>query len=171
MSTLDYSAVIFTPSHSITGILGARDQRLSDLLNDTRESIVRLRAAKISRHIDPTRIVAEHPTAIIPKDEIAIAFEPALREVPSSKRLYSFVRKQQSQIFIVLDGFEVSGSIHTLGSSTPFDIRELITIEKPRFLPVTKARISFAGDDRYLINREAIIVNIQRIHYIAKAEA
>jgi hypothetical protein len=171
MSTLEYSAVIFTPFHSITGILVARDQRLSDLLNDTRESIIRLRSAKVSRHNDPARIVAEHSTAVLPKDQIAMAFEPGLREAPSPKRLYSYVRKQQSQIFILLDGFEVSGLIHSLASASPFDIHELISIMKPSFLPVTQASVSFASDERYVIKREAIIVNIRRVNYIAKPGA
>ena len=170
MSTLDYSAVIFTPFHSISGTLASRDQRLSDLLNDTRESVIRLRNAKVSRQIDSSKIIAENSIAIISKDEIVIAFEPGPRESPSTKRLYSFVRKRQHQIFMVLDGFEVSGVMHTLGSIDTGDIHELITVQKDRFLPVTQARITFANDERYLITRDAIIVNVQRIDYIAQAD-
>jgi hypothetical protein len=171
MNTLDYDAVILTPFHSITGILTARDQRLSDILNDTRESIIRIRGAKVSRHSDPGRIVAEHAAAIIAKEDIAIAFEPVPREGPSAKRLYTYMRKQQSQIFMLLDGFEVSGLMHTLGSTDPTEIHGLLTVQKERFLPVTQARVSFTNDDRYLIKRDAIIVNVQRIQYIAKPES
>jgi hypothetical protein len=171
MSTPDYSVVIFTPFHSISGTLPSQDQRLSDLLNDTRESAIRLRNAKVSRLNDPGKIVVEHPIAILPKDEIVIAFEPEPRESRAPKRLYSFVRKKPHQIFMVLDGFEVSGVMHTLGSIDPMDIHELITIQKERFLPVTQARVTFASDERYLLKRDAIIVNIHHIHYIAKAEA
>lgn len=171
MSSMDYNAVLFTPLHSVTGIVSAKEQRLSDLLNDPRESVVRLRNAKLYRQSEPGRVIAEHAVAFIPKEEIAIAFEPVPREDLSPKRLYSFVRKQQNQVFIVMDGFEVSGVLHTLSQMESFDIHDLIAGRKVMFLPVTQAQVIFATDDRYLIKREAIIVNVQHIHYIAKAEA
>jgi hypothetical protein len=171
MSSLEYNTVLFTKFHSITGMLTVREQRLSDLLNDTRESIIQIRGAKVSRHSDPARIVAEHAMAIISKEEIAIAFEPAPREDVSPKRLYSFVRKQQSTVFMLVAGFEVSGLMHTLGGADPADIHGLLALQKERFLPVTQARVSFAADERYLIKRDAIVVNLHHIQYIAKPDS
>lgn len=169
MSAQEHIAVIFTPSHSITGTLTKRDQRLSDVLNDMRESAVHLRNVKVSRHNDPGKILAEHVLSLVPKELIAIAFEPGSREPPSSKRLYSYVKKQQQEIFMLLDGFEVGGVIHILGNIDPLDIHALIATQKERFLPVTNALVTFASDERYLVKRDAIIVNLQRINYIAKA--
>jgi hypothetical protein len=171
MSSPDYNAVILTPFHSITGTLVLRDQRLSDLLNDHRESAIRLRNVKVSRLGEPEKVVVEHSTAVIAKDEIVIAFEPPQRVNQSAKRLYSYVKRQQHEIFVVLDGFEVRGVVHTLGSIDPLDLHELITIQKERFLPVTHARITFASDERRVIEQDAIIINVQRVHYMAKGDA
>jgi hypothetical protein len=58
--------------------------------------------------------------------------------------------------------------MHTLGTIDPFDLHEFITIQKERFLPVTQARIAFADKEHRLLEQDAIIVNLQRAHYIAK---
>ena len=168
MSAPDYNVVLLTTLHSITGNLVLQDQRLSDLLNDHRESAIRLRKARVSRLGELESLVVEHAIAVIPKDEIAIAFESAPRVTPRAKRLYSYVRRQQHEIFAVLGALEVRGIMHTLGSIDPLDLHELITIQKERFMPVTQARITFASGERRILEQNAIILNLQRIQYMAK---
>ncbi len=67
MSAPDYNVVLLTTLHSITGNLVLQDQRLSDLLNDHRESAIRLRKARVSRLGEPESLVVEHAIAVIPK--------------------------------------------------------------------------------------------------------
>lgn len=167
----DHPAVIFTEFHSITGTVAAQDRRLSDLLNDSRESVIHLRDSQVSRHTNPGVIIAQHPLSIVPKESITIAFEAGPREASSTKRLYSFVRKQPHRIFIALDGFEVNGLMHTLGKIDPKDIQQLITMQKDNFLPVTEANVTFATDEQYQFKRDSIIVNVKRIRYFAEAES
>jgi hypothetical protein len=162
-----YSVVVLTARHSITGELLFRDQRLSDFLNDRRETVVSLRKVQVARLREPGKILQEHPAAVVPKAWAVVVFEPPQKAIPPAKRFYGYVRKQMHEVFLVMEGMEVRGTLHTTGD---LDLRRILTATGESFLPLTRAVVTLDANERYVIEQEAIMVNANLIRYIAKVE-
>ncbi len=169
MPNANYNVVIITQFHTIMATIDLIDQRLSDLLNDQRHSAVRLRDVRITRLGSPTKLLEQHSAAILHKDQIVLAFE-TLPPPKTTKRLYGYVKKMAYKVYMILDEVEVQGYIHTTGGLELNDIHRFITGQREHFLPVTQATVTFCSDERFAIRQDAIIVNMQRMHYIAKIE-
>ncbi|MCX7838553.1 MAG: hypothetical protein N2559_03735 [Anaerolineae bacterium] len=164
-----YQVVLLTARHSISGEITLQDQRLSDFLNDRRETTMRLTNTQVARLSDPSKVIQRNAEAVIPKSLIAVAFEPPQHAIPSSKRLFGYVHKQQHEVFLVLEGLEVHGILHTTGE---LDLRRYLAINADSFLPITRATVYLDVSDRYVIEQDAILVNARWIRYIApKASA
>jgi hypothetical protein len=160
-----YSVVILTARHSISGELRLYDQRLSDHLNDRRDTTITLRDTQIARLTDPGKVIAKNDMAVIPKAWIVVAFEPPQKAIPPAKRFYGYVRKQTHEVFMVLEAMEVRGTLHT---TSALDLRRIITNSTEAFLPLTKAAVILGVNDRYVIEQEAVMVNASLIRYIAE---
>lgn len=163
-----YQVVILTARHSISGEITLQDQRLSDFLNDRRETTMRLVNTQVARLSDPSKVIQRNPEAVIPKSLIILAFEPPQKAIPPSKRLFGYVRKQQHEVFLVLEGMEVHGVLHTTGE---LDLRRYLATTTDSFLPITRATVYLDVSDRYVIEQEAILVNARWIRYIAPKES
>jgi hypothetical protein len=164
-----YQVVILTARHSIAGALALQDQRLSDFLNDRRDTAMRLLETQVARLSEPSKVIQRNPEAVIPKSLIAIAFEPPQKAIPPSKRLFGYVRKQQYDVFLTLEGLEVHGILHTTGD---LDLRRFLVTTQDSFLPITRATVYLDANDRYVIEQDAILVNARLVRYIApKASA
>lgn len=159
-----YQVVILTARHSISGALALQDQRLSDFLNDRRDTAMRLLETQVARLNEPSKVIQRNPEAVIPKALIAIAFEPPQKAIPLSKRLFGYVRKQQYDVFLTLEGLEVHGILHTTGD---LDLRRFLVTTQDSFLPITRATVYLDANDRYVIEQDAILVNARLIRYIA----
>ncbi len=160
--------VILTRFHSITGETDLGTQRLSDTLNDDRQSAIRLANTQVARLSNPTKLIAQQNSAVVPKHQIVVAFEP--QPPPTTPRhIYSYIKKSQHGIFLTTDGIEVRGFMHTTETSEIADIYHFLVMRKEPFMPLTQAVITFCDDDRLLIKQNAIMVNVQRIHYIGKS--
>jgi len=164
---ITYKVVILTTRHSISGEIQLQDQRLSDFLNDRRDTSMRLLNTKVARLHDPGKIIQRNAEAVILKSMVGVAFEPPQTAIPPSKRLYGYVRKQQYDVFLVLEGMEVHGILHTAGD---LDLRRLLVASSDSFLPITHATVYLDANDRYVIEQDAILVNARMIHYIAPKE-
>ncbi len=161
--------VILTPFHSIMGEIDLGGQRLSDLLNDSRQSATRLVNTQVARLSNPSKLIAQQNASVVPKQQIVVAFEP--QPPPTTARhIYSYVKKNQHGVFLTTDGIEVKGLIHTTEAPEIADIYQFIVMRREMFIPVTQAVITFCDDERFIIKQNAIMVNIQRIHYIAKSQ-
>jgi hypothetical protein len=166
-SSVSYSVVVLTARHSITGELLFRDQRLSDFLNDRRETVISMRNAQVARLNEPGKILQQHPAAVVPKAWAVVIFEPPQKAIPPAKRFYGYVKKQAHEVFLVMEGMEVRGTLHT---TTDLDLRRILTSSGETFLPLTKAVVTLDANERYIIEQEAIMVNANLIRYIAKFE-
>jgi hypothetical protein len=164
---ITYQVVILTARHSITGELVHHSQRLSDFLNDRREAMIALENTQVARLRDPGKILQRHASAVVPKIWIAAAFEPPQKAIPVAHRFYGYVRKQTHDVFIVLDGMELRGTLHTAGE---FDARRILTASTDSFLPITKATITLYANDQFVIQQDTVMVNATRIRYLAKIE-
>ena len=87
-TSLSFQIVLFTEHYSITGGLFLREQRLSDFLNDRRDSTILLRNASMARLEDPAKIIEKTPFSIIPKAGIVLAFEPPQKTTPTGRQVH-----------------------------------------------------------------------------------
>lgn len=166
MATI-YQVVILTARHSISGDMPLQDQRLSDFLNDRRDTSMRLLDTQVARLNDPSKIIQRNAEAVVLKASVAVAFEPPQKAIPPSKRLFGYVRKQQYEVFLILEGLEVHGILHTTGD---LDLRRFLATTPDSFLPITRATVYLDANDRYVIEQDAILVNARLIRYIAPRE-
>jgi hypothetical protein len=162
-----YQVVILTARHSVSGEIQLQDQRLSDFLNDRRDTSMRLLDTRVARLNDLSKIIQRNAEAVILKALISVAFEPPQKAIPPSKRLYGYVRKQQYDVFLMLEGMEVQGILHTAGE---LDLRRFLVASTESFLPITRATVYLDANDRYVIEQDAILVNARLIRYIAPKE-
>ena len=88
MSTVEpavaYRVVILTSRHYVSGDLLFKNQRLSDYLNDRRESMISLRNVEVARLHEPGKILQAHPAAVVPKTWATVAFEPPQKSIPAT---------------------------------------------------------------------------------------
>lgn len=161
-----YSIVLLTANHSISGELLFRGQRLSDFLNDRRETVVSLLDATVARLDEPGKVVQKQPAAVVPKSWVIVAFEPPQSAIPPAHRFFGYVKKEAHEVFVVMEGMEVRGTLHTAGD---LDLRRVLTVPEHTFLPITKAIVTLESNRKYVIEQDAIMVNSARIKYIGKS--
>jgi hypothetical protein len=163
-----YQVVILTARHSISGEIQLQDQRLSDFLNDRRDTSMRLLNTQIARLGDPGKIIQRNADSVVLKSLVVVAFEPPQKAIPPSKRLYGYVRKQQYDVFLMLEGMEVHGVLHTAGE---LELRRFLVSSSESFLPITNATIYLDANDRCVVEQDAILVNARLIRYIAPKDS
>ena len=99
-TTVPYQIVIFTQDHSISGGVFLHNQRLSDLLNDTRDSNMMLRNASVARLDNPAKVLEKTQVTFIPKSGIVLAFEPPQPVPQPSSPRYIKYPKERYDIFM-----------------------------------------------------------------------
>ena len=163
-TTFPYQVVILTQHYSITGGLFLREMRLSDYMNDKRDTTILLRNTSIARLEDPTRILEKTTISIIPKSGIVLAFEPPQKTTPRGRAFVKYP-KQKYDVFAALDGMEVRGKLNAQG---PLNLQTAITNLSESFMPITEAIVTLSANPAFLIKRDAVIVNVQRIRFIGE---
>jgi hypothetical protein len=165
-TTVPYQIVIFTQQHSISGGIFLHDQRLSDFINDRRDTNIMLRNASVARLENPAKILEKTMISFIPKSGIVLAFEPPQKGPPPPQRFIKY-SKEKYEIFFITDGLEVRGNIHVQGS---LDLLHVLTNSTQTFLPITQATVSIEANPDFLLKQEAILVNTQRIRFIGEIQ-
>jgi len=166
-ASIDYQVVVFTNRHSITGELVLKDKRLSDHINERVDTLLNLRNVTIARLDNPARILHKMQTAVVPKPAIVLIFEPPQQAIPPSNRFFGYIKKDKQEVFLVLDGMEVRGVLHT--QSNP-DFRAILVNSPDAFLPITQATIRLEINPDMIIRQDAILINTQRLRFIGKLE-
>lgn len=164
-TTIPYEVVLFTHQIFISGTIFLRDQRLSDFLNDRREKKVVVRNASVSRLEDPGKVVEKTLVAILPKSGIVLAFELP-QKVTQPPRFIKYP-KEKFEVFVILDGMEVRGDVHMVGS---LDLLQILVDTGDSFLPITNANVDFEANPDFFLRQEAVVVNTQRILFIGEME-
>jgi hypothetical protein len=160
-----FEIVIFTHQIFISGTIFLRDQRLSDFLNDRNEKKVVVRDASVARLENPGKVLEKTPLAILPKSGIVLAFAlPQNRAQPPRFIKYP---KEKFDVFLILDGMEVRGEIHMVGSQ---DLLQVLVDAGDSFLPITQATVAIEANPNFLLRHEAVVVNTQRILCIGEVE-
>lgn len=169
MAVIDTNVVVLTYNHSISGRVRLFDQRLSDLLNDRREMVIRVQDAAVTRLVHPSRIVDHQKLAVVDKAHVLLVFESAEQKVASTTRPFAFTTKQRQEVFMLVHSIEVSGVVHTSGTMDVLDLHRLVTVTGEHFLPVTNASVALPIFD--FQKKAGVLVNAEHIHYIAKVTA
>ncbi len=164
MSQSSSDVVIITSQHAFSGVLDFGAVRLSEFLNDRRETVIRLRDITISLMDKPSQVIARHPEAILPKQLAAIVFEQQLHAVPPDKRLYSYVKKIEHRVHVMVDGIAVEGYLHTVGN---LDLKRIVSMPDQQFVPITQPLLSFYSGTHYVFKPNTVMVNSAHIQYIA----
>ncbi len=166
-TALPYQIVVFTSDHMINGTVFLRDQRLSDFLNDRRDKNIIVRNAGVARLQNPAKILQKTPNSVIPKAGIVLAFEPPQKQAPPPRRFIKYPKNRYG-IYIILDGMEVRGEVHVQGS---LDLLRIMAEAGDIFLPITQATVTIQANPNVLLQREAVVINTQRIRFIGEVEA
>ena len=166
-TTIPYQIVIFTQDYSISGGLFLKEQRLSDFLNDKRDSTILLRNVSVARLEEPAKILEKTPFSIIPKAGIVLAFEPPQKTTPRGRPIFKYP-KQKYDIFLAMDSMEVHGKLNVQG---PLNLRQTITNMAESFIPITEAIVTLNANPDMIIKREAVLINVQRIRLMGELEA
>ena len=161
-----YQIVILTPDYSITGGLFLKEKRLSDFLNEKLDSTILLRNSTIARLEEPARIIEKTDMAVIPKAGMVLAFEPPQKTTPAGRQYFKYP-KQKYDVFLAMDGMEVHGKLNVRG---PLNVRQAITDLSNSFMPITDAIVTLRANPGFMIKREAVLVNVQRIRFIGELE-
>jgi len=157
--------VLLTQDYSIAGGLFLHEQRLSDFLNDKRDSTILLRNASVARLEDPSKILEKTPFSIIPKSGIVMAFEPP-QKTNLKGRHYIKYPKQKYDVVVAMDHMAAHGKLNVQG---PLDLRQAITNLAESFIPITEATVTLNANPRLIIKLEAVMLNVQRIRFIGQA--
>lgn len=157
--------VVITPQRAFSGKLEFGDVRLSEFLNDRRETVIRLRDVAVSLMDKPSQVMARHTEAVMPKQLATIVFEQQLHAVPPDKRFYSYVKKSEHRVYLVVDGIEVEGYLHTVGN---LDIKRVVSMPEQQFVPITQPTLSFHSVTHYVLKPNTVMVNTGHIQYIAQ---
>ena len=165
-TTFPYQIVILTQDYSITGGLFLKDQRLSDFLNDKRDTTILLRNANIARLEDPAKIMDKTPFSIIPKAGIVLAFEPPQKTTPQGRPILKYP-KQKYDVILAMDSMEVHGKLNVQG---PLNLRQTITNMAESFIPITEAVVTLNDNPNLILKREAVLVNVQRIRFLGELQ-
>ena len=163
-TTFPYQIVLLTQDYSISGGLFLHEQRLSDFLNDRRDSTILLRNVDIARLEDPARIIEKTPFSVIPKAGIVLAFEPPQKTLSQTRQFIKFP-KQKYGVFLAVDSMEIHGKLNVQG---PLNLRQAITNMAESFIPITEATVTLKGNPRLILKQEAVLVNVQRIRLLGE---
>jgi len=166
-TTIPFQIVIFTREHSITGGVFLREQRLSDFLNDARNTAVMLRNSSVAKLENPSKVIEKTLLSFVPKSGIVLAFEPPQKNPPAPQRFIKYP-KEKYEVFILMEGMEVRGTIHMHGS---LDLVHVLTNTPTPFVPITNATATLKARPDFLLKDVTVLINIFQIRFIGEMVA
>jgi len=141
-----------------------KDQRLSDFLNDSRDTSVMLRNSTVARLENPAKIIERTNISFQPKTGIVLAFEPPQKGPPAPQRFMKYP-KQQYDVFIITDGMEIRGMVHMIGA---LDLLHMLANPPAPFAPITKTTVTIRENPDFLLKDVTILLNIPLIRFIGE---
>jgi hypothetical protein len=166
-TTVPFEIVIFTREHSITGGVFLREQRLSDFMNDARDTSTMLRNSTVAKLENPAKIIEKTMISFVPKAGIMLVFEPPQKGPPLPQRFIKYP-KEQYPIFIINDSMEIRGIIHMHGA---LDLVHLLTNEaQTPFVPITHATVALDANPDFKLKDVTVLVNANHIRFIGEVQ-
>jgi hypothetical protein len=164
-STHATQVVVFTHDYSITGSISLNDRRLSDFLNDKRDTFIYLRNVSIARMEEPAKVLEKTITSVIPKSGIVLVFEPPQGSATPTVRKLMKYPKSKYDVFVATDGLEIHGHLNQSG---PLDLQQAVMGASESFIPITEATVTFKVNPSFVLRQEAVLVNVKRLRLMGE---
>ena len=161
--------VVLTSSRSVAGLYEIGDQRLSDALNNTLESVVRLSHATLGRLGNPS---ANEPVAeaVVPKAQVALVYMELEPVRPVERRMSSYVTKQVTDLLVLAAGLRVAGRAHASSGFDLVDLHRLVAEAHDRFVVLTDARLALDIEGTTAREIGVAMVNTRHMQFVARSE-
>jgi hypothetical protein len=130
---------LFTNEHVIRGFIETSGERLTDVLNVKNEMSLVLRDVQVMRLLT----IGKTPPVFLPKARVeksSILFALPIEQDLTHKSLYRRASRQEYDLFILLQSFEVKGIIHL---TERVDMRRGLTMRTEDFIPLTEATATY----------------------------
>jgi hypothetical protein len=150
---------LFTMDHVIRGSLDASGERMSDLLNEKNEAFLLLKDLQIVRLLG----IGKAPPIVLPKARIekdTILFARPIEQDLTHKSLYRRASRQEYDIVILLEGFELKGTIHL---TERLDMRRGLAYRVDHFIALTDASATYMLFPQIAVHSSTIVFNKNRV--------
>jgi hypothetical protein len=162
--------VLLSSGRSVSGIFDHGEQRLSDALNTSLASVLRITDATLGRFGNPS---ANEPVtvAIVPKSHAALVIAHEALNRTNDKRMYSYVPKKTSELLVLLAGLRVRGSAHAVTQLDDIELRRQLADPTDRFIVLTDAWLAFDVEGTTERAVGVAMLNSRHIQFVATRPA
>jgi hypothetical protein len=163
--------ILLTSGRSVIGSFDHGEQRLSDALNGSLASVLRIADARLGRFGNPA---ANEPVAVavVPKNHAALVIPNAeVRRPATDKGVYSYVAKQTSELLVLLAGLRIRGSAHGAAYLDEVALHRQLSESADRFIVLTDAWLAFDIEGTTERSVGVAMLNSRHIQFVAKAPA
>jgi hypothetical protein len=158
--------ILFTSGRSVTGGFEHGELRLSDALNGSLASVLRIADATLGRFGNPA---ANEPVAValVPKSQAALIIPKEEASRANDTRMFSYVPKQTSELLVLLAGLRIRGSAHA-ANLDEVALQRQLSESVDRFIVLTDARLAFdvEGNTERFVG--VAMLNARHIQFVAK---
>ncbi|MEA2661062.1 MAG: hypothetical protein QOH08_634 [Chloroflexota bacterium] len=158
--------VLLTSGRSVTGTFDHGEERLSDALNGSLASVLRIANATLGRFGNPA---ANEPVAvaIVPKNQAALVIARDTERRTNDKRMYSYVPKTTSELLVLLAGLRIRGRAHTSAPLDDVELRRQLSEARDRFIVLTDAWLAFDVEGTTERPVGVVMLNVRHIQFVA----
>ena len=158
--------ILLASGRSVTGSYEHGEARLSDALNQSLASVLRIAGATLGRFGNP---VANEPVAmaIVPKNHAALIIAESQASGASDKRMYSYVPKKTSELLVLLAGLRIRGSAHAAAQLDDVEMRRQLSESVDKFIVLTDAWLAFDVEGTTERSVGVVMVNARHIQFVA----
>lgn len=158
--------VLLTSARSVTGDFDHGRQRLSDALNGSLFSVLRIEEATLGRFGNPA---ANEPVsvAVVPKHHAALVLVHEEFSRTNDQRIYSYVPKQTSELIVLLAGLRIRGNAHAAGQIGDAELHRQLSETSDRFIVLTDAWLAFDVEGTTERSVGAAMLNSRHIQFVA----
>ena len=159
--------ILLTSGRSVTGGFEHGELRLSDALNGSLASVLRIADATLGRFGNPAAnepvavalVPKIHAALIIPKEDVGRA---------NDTRKFSYVPKQTSELLVLLAGLRIRGSAHAAAHLDEVALQQQLSESVDRFIVLTDARLAFDVEGNTERSVGVAMLNARHIQFVAK---
>jgi hypothetical protein len=158
--------ILLTSGRSVTGSFEHGEARLSDALNQSLASVLRIAAATLGRFDNPA---ANEPVAvaIVPKRHVALVIAQQELSRANDKRMYSYVPKKTSELLVLLAGLRLRGSAHATSELDEAELRRQLADPADKFIVLTDAWLAFDVEGHTERAIGVVMLNTRHIQFVA----
>jgi hypothetical protein len=161
--------VLLTSSRHVSGLYEIGSARLSDALNNTLESVVRLTNATLGRLGNP-HANEPAPFAVVPKAQIALVYAEVEATRQVGRRMAGYVPKQTTELLVLVAGLRVRGRAHASGPLDPNELQRLVAQAGDRFVVLTDAHLALDVEGTTERDVGVAMLNARHIQFVASGE-